>query len=139
MKIGTLTRDDKSEEGTFGELVVGDLKLQTGELPWHDNLPNISCVPAGQYIAKPFTSPTHGACLMLQNVPGRTDCEVHAGNWCGDRRAGKRSDVLGCIIVGLTRGPLAGQKAVLSSGAALEKLLEFLAGDNLLLTITEAP
>src|ERR1700752_56692 len=124
---GDLYRAESTDEGTFGTIILQDgWTCFTGELPWRDNKSNISCVPPGSYAVMPFTSSTHGKCLKLENVPNRTDVEIHAGNWCGDVSMGYDSDLLGCIIVGTNVGPLGpdGQKAVLNSKVALEQLLQ---------------
>ena len=139
MKTAVLQREASTDLGTPGVMTFEGEVFQTGELPWVDNEPNISCVPAGTYTAVHFESPTHGACLMLQNVPHRSNCEIHAGNWFGSIAKGYRSDVLGCIVVGLDRGTLLGQQAVTYSKDALLRLLLLLGTDDMELTIKDAP
>lgn len=106
----TLTRALSSAQGTLGTLVAGDLKLRTIELPWDDNVPDKSCVPAGQYLLVPYISPKHGRVWRLHNpelnvygqgfVPegGRNEIEIHAANFA--------RELLGCIAVGLTAFPM---------------------------------
>ena len=50
------------------------------ELPWHNNLSHISCVPEGTYELVKRYSPKYKWHLMLQNVPGRQLILVHAAN-----------------------------------------------------------
>ena len=108
MRIVTLIRDPSTDEGTFGVLTTDDdFTCVTGELPWKNNIPNLSCVPEGEYMAKWLYSPSHGTELYhLIDVPGRKVIEIHAGNWCGDTEKGYKSDVLGCIILGREKAEL---------------------------------
>lgn len=106
----TLTRSLSSAQGTLGTLVAGDLKLRTIELPWADNAPDKSCVPAGQYLLVPYISPKHGRVWRLHNPElniygqgfapegGRSEIELHAANFA--------RELLGCIAVGLSAFPM---------------------------------
>jgi hypothetical protein len=66
------SRADSNDQETFGQLVAGDLVLQTVEQPWKDNLIGHSCVPVGTYTVHPHASPTKGNVYILdgpaQNV-----------------------------------------------------------------------
>jgi hypothetical protein len=67
----------------------------TIELPWRDDAENISCIPAGTYMAERYFSPKHGyPVFRLIGVPNREYVEVHIANL--------PEDLLGCIGVGLT-------------------------------------
>lgn len=80
------------------------------ELPWRNNEPNTSCVPAGIYSLIPYLSPKHGATWCLHNpalgiygtdpVPhgGRDHCEIHSANFA--------EQLLGCIALGLEGQPM---------------------------------
>lgn len=122
--VVTLSRMETSNEGTFGKLRHGDLRLYTGEPPWKNNQPNVSCIPPGEYICTPHKSPTFGPCFKLMGVPGRTNILIHPGNWVGDVDAGYISDSKGCICPGTGRKMLKGQDTVGSSKAALEELMD---------------
>ena len=140
MKTGVLTRTMSSDVGTFGDLVINDvMKLKSGELPWRDNQHGISCIPTGTYIAKHFVSPKHGPCYLLQNVPDRSDVEIHAANWMGDKSKGYKSELLGCIALGMTYGKAGGQEGVFQSKEAIEHFLEVMDGEDLELTIVSKP
>jgi hypothetical protein len=91
MNIVTLTTWSTAD-CTIGRLNYGLFKCLTLELPWLDNQRNISCIPAGDYIATHYDSPKHGPVLLLHGVPDRDFIEVHSGNYT--------RDVLGCILVG---------------------------------------
>jgi hypothetical protein len=107
----------------------------SGELPERSNRPGISCIPAGTYTALWQLSPTHGWCYHLQAVPNRSDIEIHSANWMGDESMGYKRQLRGCIALGLGFGELDGQRAILSSRAAINEFHVKMAGEDLLLTI----
>lgn len=137
-----LERHTTGDSGTFGELNMPSigldgLRLQTGECPWRDNKPFVSCIPPGLYGCQWRESPRFGWTYEVVDVPDRTHIIIHIGNWCGDVDLSLRSDVEGCILLGMGSGVLAGQQAVLNSGNALTKLYAATKGEMLLLEITE--
>ena len=123
-----ITRNDTGPEGTFGILEGEALKMYTGELPWHDNFRNISCIPAGWYLCKPHISPKHGKCFWLQGVPNRSEILIHAANYMGDTDEGYKSQLAGCIAIGMDFGLNVGandQDMILKSQLAMKKLIEY--------------
>jgi hypothetical protein len=64
----------------------------TLENPWLDNLPNISCIPAGEYICELDVSPKYGTVFHVRNVEGRSHILIHWGNYVKDTQ--------GCILLG---------------------------------------
>lgn len=104
MRTVTITRAPDGtidDEGTFGKLVTDkDFKCVTIELPWRDNKPDISCVPKGTYLCTWRFSEKHGLCYWLENVPGRSSCEIHSANVAGDISKGWASQLEGCIAPG---------------------------------------
>jgi len=126
MNTMTLTRESTSDEGTLGILRSEALEMSTGELPWRNNRVGLSCIPPGSYVCTPHVSPRHGKCFWLKDVPGRTEILIHAANYMGSTAAGYRTDLLGCIAVGMGRGEDAkGQDMVLKSRIAMNKLIEY--------------
>ena len=117
-----LLRTDTSDEGTFGVLVFDDQYIYTGELPWRNNQPNISCIPEGKYAVRMRVSPRYGRVYEITNVPNRSHILFHQANYCGDKDLGYRADVRGCVATGLKRGKLAGQQVVLASRTARRRL-----------------
>lgn len=101
----------------------------TLELPWIDNLPNVSCVPSGTYKAFKRLSPSNGLCIELQDVPKRSHSQIHVGNFT--------RDVKGCILVGSYVKDLDGDLIpdVANSKNTLEKLLQLLP-DAFIVTIS---
>ena len=107
-----LTRTFESDDGTFGHLVSkdGELNLHTAECPWRGNRPFKSCIPEERYFVNRHDSPKFGECCILSTTSPRTNILIHKGNFAGDVDKGLRSDVEGCILVGMGRGELAGPK-----------------------------
>ena len=83
----------------LGQLMAGDLCLQTLEDPWRNNQPNVSCIPLGTYPVTLSFSQHFGRLMPeIQNVPGREFIRIHGGNTTADTH--------GCVLVGFTRvGP----------------------------------
>lgn len=122
-----LIRTSTSDEGTFGHLIADNIHCYTGELPDRGNKPNMSCIPEGSYRCEVVKSPHFKMELYhVTNVPNRSKILIHAGNWCGDRKKGYRSDSYGCILLGLHKGVLMGQKAVIASKTALNAFMAYM-------------
>ena len=102
---------------TPGVLAAGTdvpcMPLQTLELPWRDNLPDLSRVPADTY--KLALNEGEKGGLRLEDKHGRTNVCAHAGNWA--------SDVRGCIAPGLGLQP--DGTGVLSSVPAVRLLVNW--------------
>ena len=126
MRRLTLTRKLQSDHGTFGRLHSSQsgpgLSLYTAELPWRGNRRGVSRIPAGLYRCAPYSSPKFPNVFEILDVPGREAILIHAGNWAGDVSKGYRSDVEGCVLVGMEAGQLNGQPAVLKSRDAMTLL-----------------
>jgi len=99
-------------------LTVAGFACYTLELPWLENRKGKSCIPEGTYRARfgiHYNDASPYRCIELFDVPGRSEIEIHIAN--------KPSDLLGCIAPGRKLGGLDGERAVLASKAALQKLL----------------
>ena len=144
----TLIRFETGVQGTFGWLEVAGLRLATAEPPWKNNQEDVSCVPAGEYECLPRRSLKNGFCYELQDVPGRSEVQVHKGNYAGDTSKINPetdhlyvTDTLGCILAGLGHAVIeverrqARQKGVASSGVAMDKLRAAVGEEGMLLTI----
>ena len=151
MKEAWLSRTVSSDQGTFSHFYSGDRHWHTGELPWLDNLPNISCIQPGTHLCTYREDGSNGPCYELQDVPGRTVIQIHIGNFVGDESKGFKSDVRGCIVPGIARGKLrpkvkqadgaikwlGRQEAVISSGKAIEEILEYFGKESFVLNIED--
>lgn len=110
MIILSLKRFSSTDKGTFGVLLdeKGLPICDTVELPYKDNVPKISCIPAGEYLAKKsFYNKGGYECYELQGVPNRSDILIHVGNTI--------NDIQGCILIGYGWGRLATYPAVVNS------------------------
>lgn len=132
-----LERKLTSDQGTFGRLSSPGLSLYTAELPWRDNLQNISCIPAGTYKCVPHQSTKYKGSFRLLAVPGRDFILIHHGNWAGDKVKGLRSDSDGCILVGTDAGEIFEQQAVKNSGEAMRMLADWAGGQGFTLTVRD--
>ena len=73
--------------GCVGKLYAsGMLFCETIERPWLDNIPFMSCIPAGQYKVYPHVSPKFGNCFIVvggtvgKYTGERTHILFHAAN-----------------------------------------------------------
>jgi hypothetical protein len=131
-----LVRGKSTDQGTPGALIGDGWSLFSLELPWKDNKSSISCIPAGQYKCSFCYSPSFKKNLYrLADVPKREGVLIHAGNWAGDTTKGYISNVLGCILLGKTRGIAKKQLAVLNSGEALRIFMDYLDEEPFILNI----
>lgn len=137
MKKLVLTRKNESDQGTFGRLAGKTLSLYTAELPWRDNKRKLSRIPTGVYQCAPYSSAKYPDVYQVLDVPDREAILIHAGNWSGDKLKGLRSDVEGCILVGMSTGMLQGQYAVLQSKDAVKYLRKWAEKDQFELEIIE--
>ena len=98
-----LKRFMSTDKGTFGVLTFREHKFYTVEKPWNRNLPEISCVSAGNYLLEPHKSVKYGNVLCLVNdatgvthfkesISKRYACLIHVANF--------EKDGLGCIGLG---------------------------------------
>lgn len=121
MKTLTLKRIAENEDGTFGVLIDENTPFAvTLENSWLNNLPEISCIPAGMYTCKRYQAPTHGETFRVLNVPGRNYILFHTGN--------TKEDTKGCVLIGEEFGQLAIHSAVLSSKRGFKEFMERLQG-----------
>jgi hypothetical protein len=136
MTRAMLERIEQTDQGTVGKLYVDTLKFFTGELPWRDNEAGLSCIPTGIYECEYNWSAKHKAfSYEVKDVVNRTGIRLHAANLFGDTAKGYKSQVEGCIAIGLRAGFLDGQRAIHLSQRALRELEDYLAGEEFLLEI----
>ena len=121
-----LIRYKTTDQGTEGVLLAPGFQCFTFELPWKDNKPNLSCIPAGTYKVVPFSGRRFKRVYHILDVPNRSYILIHSGNFAGDRTKGYRSHTYGCILVGDRFGYLCGQRAVLNSRLTLCRLKNYL-------------
>ena len=93
-----LNRQFETELSTIGTLALnGVTQCFVLELPWRDNQPDISRIPAGTYGVQLLPSKKFNRIMPhLIDVPNRSEIEIHWGN--------APQDTDGCILVGSSRG-----------------------------------
>lgn len=100
------------------------------ERPNKGNSRNVSCIPAGRYQCKRYSSAKYKNTFEVTDVFGRDKILFHTGNTIDDLK--------GCIALGSSFGEIFGKRAVVSSRKAFNKFLELLDGiDEFPLTIRE--
>jgi Family of unknown function (DUF5675) len=88
-----LNRQPSTSEGTFGSLSTDNFNCCTLELPWLNDLPDVSCIPPGSYTCNWRFSPSHNRNIYhVDGVEGRTAVEIHSGNTI--------YDIKGCLLLG---------------------------------------
>lgn len=140
-----LVRKESTDEGTFGELVVGPMKFYTGELPWRDvdkdgySDADYSCIAPGVYPARVTRSNRFQRDLYeLFNVEKRFSIRIHPANWMGDSKKGFKCELNGCIALGKSITTLDGQKAISGSKKAVEEFMAALANQPFEIEIRNA-
>lgn len=137
-----LVRGTNTIQGTLGRFSYQDFSCWSLELQWLNNLPQYSCVPAGDY-SLVFTRTPHvhsgfRAVYQLLSVPGRSGILLHPGTFAGYSRIGFRTDSWGCILLGLSHGVYKDQLALFNSRTAIREFHEAANGQSLTLTIKES-
>ena len=128
MRIRVL-RDKATDKYTLSEIFAfyGNDVMFSGfgvENPWMDNQAFVSCIPAGTY--KAFTRVgSNGNVIELEDVPGRTHIQFHAGNTA--------ADVDGCIAVGMGRT----KEGVSDSKTAMRKLYALAEGQDITVEVMD--
>lgn len=119
MKKAYIFRDEVSTKYVRSSLVANGELFHLIERPWLNNRQNISCIPCGvyrvDYMARSSSGKYKGV-YWVRDVPGRSGILIHNGNIVAHS--------YGCLIVGMRRGTLAGQAAVLNSRSALSSLVD---------------
>jgi hypothetical protein len=124
----SLVRTNFGTQQTEGELFVLDENAQvlfqcfTLELPWLNNLPQKSCIPAGRYKIVPRFSAKYKNHLHILDVPNRSWILIHEANYV--------HQLLGCIAVGKARRHLNGDglRDITDSIITKQRILEYITG-----------
>lgn len=111
-----IVRLETSESGTFGVLRVdGQVFCVTLEPPDRGNLPNVSCIPVGEYHCRRVQSPAFGLTYEISDVPGRSHILFHQGNVVADTQ--------GCVLLGQGFGVFGEGRGVIQSRSAFREFL----------------
>lgn len=107
--------------GTFGRLFLPGLTLFTGELPWRNNLANLSCIPAALYRCVFTSSPRfRRGMYLLTGTGARAGVRFHSANLMGICPP-YVAQLNGCIALGEKLGWMDKQKALLISAPAIRR------------------
>ena len=75
----------------MGTVFIHDVEVcKTIELPWEENLRNISCIPEGDYLLGLRHTERLGDHLVIEDVPGRQGILIHPAN-------DAKKELRGCI------------------------------------------
>jgi hypothetical protein len=134
-----LQRLETGDQGTFGRFTLGQLQLFSGELPWRNNAPNISCIPAGEYRCV-MTYSAHFArnLYFVTGVFARQGVRIHPANFMGDASKGLFCQLHGCITLGEKIGWMRKQKAVFLSLSAIRRFMDEAQGAPIDLEVRDA-
>ena len=137
MKQITLKRILSSDAGTLGILYVEGVQFcRTLELPWRDNIPNISCIPTGKYtVEKGHMFKYEVDHYLISAVPERSGIFIHGGNYAGDTAKGYKTHVQGCILLGQDWDLVGDQFGITNSKPSVTAFEKFLNWENFQLTI----
>jgi hypothetical protein len=76
-------------EGTNGTLShEGNHVCHTIELPWLENMRNVSCIPDGRYVLQKRFSVKRGEHLVVTDVPERSGILIHPANYALEQLRG---------------------------------------------------
>ena len=107
-----LIRLKEHNNATFGALLCDGRPIAvTLEDAWKDNARMVSCIPQGTYTIRRHTSPKFGEVFRVEDVPGRSDILIHAGN--------TDADTHGCILLGKQFGAVGDKWGILQSNSLL--------------------
>ncbi|HEY6020326.1 MAG TPA: DUF5675 family protein [Candidatus Paceibacterota bacterium] len=138
LRKAVILRGASTDQGTPGQFIADGYRCLTTELPWRDNLPQLSCIPVGVYKAVWAKSPKFGWCYHVTGVPGRGDILMHPGNFAGDVKLLYKSHSHGCILPCKRRGKMDGQMAGLLSAIAVRGIADAMKREDFLLEIKNA-
>jgi len=111
-------------QGTFGVLLLDfELFCWTIERPWADNLPNVSCIPEGDYFCERHDSPKFGDTFEVMSVPNRSLILFHPANYV--------EDLQGCVGLGKEIGWMGQKRMVKESKDAFTSFMKKLEGETL--------
>jgi len=125
MKSMELHRLPQNGTATYGILLDGDTLIPfavTLELPWADNIKNVSCIPYGHYNCQRHTRPNGDVTFEIMDVRNRTNILFHVANYT--------SDLKGCIGIGESFAVLPKGEGIAYSSNGFKEFMKKLDGEN---------
>jgi hypothetical protein len=132
-----LQRLEQNDAGTYGLLLTDDERevCHTLELPWQNNAPRISCIPAGTYTCRRrWSNHFKLEVFEITGVPGRSDILMHPANYT--------RELLGCVALGTSFVDLNGDGVndLASSRVAFTAFMKMMNGvQSFTLTVSDPP
>ncbi len=125
MKVLTLARSYLTDR-TVGVLFGDQVRFNTLERPWLNNMMSVSCIPEGCYHVRRDKTGRHQF-YAVQDVEGRTNIEFHAGNTVQSSE--------GCILVGKGYNEFYN---LTDSAKGINELLDIIGDNDFILNIRAA-
>lgn len=118
-----LIRDTYSEFSTQGNLSINNAwECFVIECPKVSYQGSHICIPCGTYEITLYDSPKHGPNTpQLQNVPDRSEIEMHSANWAINPET-KQVFLLGCIAPGTQKDPDVVYNSKVAMAAIMQKV-----------------
>jgi hypothetical protein len=130
METGLLYRDHPCSICNEGMLFISGEFFYTLELPWLNNVRNISCIPPDEYLCE-FIEESNNKkfhdCYAVRNVPARAGVLIHNGNLV--------THTHGCVLIGKARSKFLRQPSIEKSKSALSDLVYLMNKDSFILKI----
>jgi hypothetical protein len=116
----TLVRKRSTLLGVTGEIWYKESFIcHTLELPWNNNVRNLSCIPCDEYDIYPFwDGERESNRILIEPVWGRDDILIHTGN--------SLQDTTGCILAGSAIDYRHDEIWLSQSRIAMSKLLDYI-------------
>lgn len=143
MKTIELYRYKSTNQGTFGILFCNDFWLHSLELPWRNNIPNISCIQEGEYeVTKRYSPSFKKWTYWVKDVPNRSYVLIHSANFAGSKADGWQTHLQGCIALGCVTAKARNrygsiQECIGRSREAVRRFEEFMGNEDFKLIIKD--
>ena len=135
MKSATLIRTSTGNQGTVGEFSIDGKTFKSLELPWRGNQPQISCIPTGTYTCRMrYSNRFKRSLYEVLRVQDREAILIHPANFAGDKSKGFKTELQGCIALGLSIAQTP-QTMLCNSREAVKQFMDIAKGEDFILTI----
>lgn len=138
MKTAILVRVPSDEHQTLGVLHCESFIAKSLELPWLDNMSQVSCIPKGEYLCKYTRSKRISEATKkdyftyeIFDVPNRSGIRIHPANYF--------HQLIGCVALGDVEKELDldgdGSLDIIHSGNTVKAFEKFMNYENFKLII----
>ncbi len=143
MKTAYIYRLESTDEGTPGIFACDGRFWHSLELPGRQNKPNISRIPAGEYVVQErYSNSFKRITYWVKDVKDRTWILIHGANFAGDESKGWQTHLQGCITLGKKVGRAKNrygkkQKCVFSSRMAIREMIDYMNHEEFTLVVLD--